>query len=49
MAGIENHKRRTVPIPSPISGLGLIGAFIEGIIALIVILFAGLRWFLKKL
>ena len=47
MTGIENHQKRNAP--APVISFGLISALVQGIIALIVIVFIGLRWVLKEI
>ncbi|TRW21469.1 hypothetical protein FMM05_20170 [Flavobacterium zepuense] len=47
MTGIENHHKRNAPV-SLSNDLGLIGAVLKGLVALIVMLAAGIWWVLKK-
>ena len=49
MNGIENHKRYNRPVFSFDSSLGLVGAVLQLVIALFVILGFGISWILKKL
>ncbi|MGQ2985377.1 hypothetical protein [Flavobacterium sp.] len=37
MAGIESHQRRNAPAPSPMGAFGLVGAVLQGVVALVVI------------
>ena len=48
MTGIHNHHKRNAPI-SLSNDLGLIGAVLKGMVALIVMLIAGIWWALRKL
>jgi hypothetical protein len=48
MTGIESHQKRTAPV-SISNYLGLIGAILKGLVALVVMLIAGIWWVLKKL
>jgi len=49
MTGIENHnKRRNAPI-SVSNDLGLIGAVLKGLVALMIVLAVALHWVWKKL
>ena len=48
MTGIENHHKRNAPV-SLSNDLGLIGAVLKALVALVVMLVAGIWWLLKKL
>ena len=48
MTDIENHNKRNAPI-SLSNDLGLISAVLKGLVALVVMLVAGIWWTLKKL
>jgi len=48
MTGIHNHNKRNAPI-SLSNDLGLIGAVLKGLVALVVMIIAGIWWALKKL
>jgi len=47
MTGIENHHKRNAPV-SLSNDLGLIGAVLQGLVALVVMLIAGIWWALKN-
>jgi hypothetical protein len=49
MTGVENHQRRNAPVSSPLAAFGIVGAVLHGVVALLVILFMGIQWLLKKL
>jgi hypothetical protein len=48
MTGIENHHKRNVPV-SIGSDLGLIGAVVQIIVSLVVVIVLSLHWVLKRL
>jgi hypothetical protein len=48
MTGIKNHHKRNAPV-SLSNDLGLIGAVLKALVALVVMLAAGIWWALKKL
>jgi hypothetical protein len=47
MTGIENHQRRNAPV-SISNDLGLIGAVLKGLVALVVLLIAGVVYVFAK-
>ena len=47
MTGIRNHHKRNAPV-SISNDLGLIGAVLKELVALIVLFIAGIWWALKK-
>lgn len=49
MAGIENHQKRNAPAPSPMAVFGLVGAVLQGMVALLVLLVAVVHWVCKRL
>lgn len=48
MTGIENHHRNKTNGFSIAQGFGLIGIILEGAIAILILLVAGLSWLLRK-
>jgi len=48
MTALHNHNRRNAP-SNPVVSFGLVGAILEGLIAVVVIGFVGLRWVWRKL
>jgi hypothetical protein len=46
MTGIQNHQRRNAPVIS--NDLGLIGAVLKGLLALVVLLIAGVVYIFTK-
>lgn len=44
-----NRHKRTAPAPSVVSSLGLIGAVLQGVFALLVLLVAVVHWVLRRL
>lgn len=46
-AALHNHNRRNAP-SNPMVSFGLVGAVLEGVVAVVVIGFIGLRWVWKK-
>lgn len=48
MSGIKNHQMRNTPSPSVGIVFSLVGAFVQMVLALMVILFVGVRWICKK-
>ena len=49
MTGVENHQRRTAPTASVGIVFYIIGAVLELAVALVMMVFVGLRWVLKRL
>lgn len=49
MTGIRNHERRTPPAPSCGVVFYLIGAVLELALAILVMVFVGLRWIWKQI
>jgi hypothetical protein len=49
MTGIRNHERRTSPVPSGGVVFYLIGAVLELALAILGMVFVGLRWIWKRL
>lgn len=47
MTGIQNHQTRNAPSSSVGIVLNLIGAVLQMVVALVVILFVGVRWIWK--
>ena len=48
MTGIHNHNKRNAPI-SLSNDLGLIGAVLKGLVALVVMIVVGIWWALKRI
>ena len=44
ITGFENHNKRNAPVPSPVAAIGLVGAVLEGIVVLLVLLVAVVLW-----
>jgi len=49
MTGIQNHQMRNAPSPSVWIVFNLIGAVLQMVMALVVILFVGIRWIWNRL
>jgi len=49
MTGIQNHQMRNAPSPSVGIVFSLIGAVLQMVLALVVILFVGIRWIWNRL
>ena len=49
MTGIQNHQKRNTPPPSLVSSFSLIGAVLQGVVALLVLLVTAVYWVVKKL
>ncbi len=47
MTGMQNHQMRSAPAPSVGIVFSIIGAFLQMVVALVVILFVGVRWIWK--
>lgn len=48
MVGIQNHQMRTTPAPSVGIVFGIIGAVLQMVLALVVMLFVGVGWIYRK-
>lgn len=49
MNGMQNHQMRTAPAPSIGIVFSIIGAVLQMVVALVVMLFVGVRWIWKRL
>jgi len=48
MTGTEYHHKRNAPAPSPMAALDLVGASLQGVVALMVLFGAVVWWFGKS-
>lgn len=48
MTGIQNHQMRNAPSPSVDVVFSLIGAVLQMVVALVIVLFIGIRWIWKR-